>query len=81
MNVKLFYFIKLFLIMIFSTVLLSSVEIAPGRPVLFFAVAVACAGLIRRLWQSVLRDEKRGRQQIRLDRRRRSLPVDLSRAA
>lgn len=77
-------FIKLFLMITVSAVLLASVETAPERPVLFAAVAAACSLLIRFLWKSALREEKtRNKQKIRPDRRRAitELPPDLKRAA
>ena len=71
MSLKLTYQIKLLLLTALSAVLLASVETAPEQPVLFIAVAAACLLLIRLLWRSALRDEKRlARQKVRAYRLR-----------
>ena len=89
MSLKSAYQIKLFLLITLSAVLLASVETAPERPVLFAAVAAACILLIRLLWKSAQRDEKRlVRQKARTCRLRAGRgakatggPPDLNRAA
>lgn len=85
MSFKSAYFIKLFLIVTLSTVLLASVETAPEQPLLFLAVAAGCVALIRFLWRSALRDEKAmNRRPARPGRRGATvgeLPPDLKRAA
>ena len=82
MGLKLAYFIKLFLIVTVSTVLLASVEAAPDRPFLFAAVSISCIITIRFIWKSALRDEKAiNNRQIRLNRKGGELPPDLKRAA
>ena len=85
MSFKLVYFIKLFLIVAVSAVLLVSVETAPDRPFLFLAVSAASVILIRSLWRSALRDEKTlDSRQTRPNRKGGAtgeLPPDLRRAA
>lgn len=85
MSFKSAYFIKLFLIVTVSAVLLASVETAPDRPFLFLAVSAAGVILIRSLWKSALRDEKTmDSRQTRPNRKGGTigeLPPDLRRAA
>lgn len=82
MGFKLAYFIKLFLIVALSTVVLASVGTAPDRPLLFLAVLAAGGTLIRFLWRSALKDEKMlGGWKIPLQGRRGNAPPDLKRAA
>jgi hypothetical protein len=70
MYLKFVYFIKLFLIVTLSAVLLAAVGAAPDRPFLFLAVSAACVFLIRFLWKSVRKEE------ALLRRRRRIRPAE-----
>ena len=66
MYLKFAYFIKLFLIVTLSGVLLAAVGVAPDRPFLFLAVSAACVFLIRFLWKSVRREETQRRRRRRI---------------
>lgn len=82
MGLKVVYFIKLFLIVVLSTVLLASVGTAPDRPLLFLAVLASCGLLIRFIWISALKDEKAlNKRKVRAGRKCGELPPDLKRAA
>lgn len=58
MRLKFVYFMKLFLIISLSALLLASVGIMFETPLLFLAVAAVCTVSIRLLWKSALKSEK-----------------------
>lgn len=82
MNLKFAYFLKLFLIITLSTILLASVETAPDHPLLFLAVSTGSLLSIRMLWKSALKNEEaQRRQKIHPRKTGGKLPPDLKRAA
>lgn len=58
MGLKFVYFMKLFLIISLSALLLASVGIMVETPLLFLAVAAVCTVSIRLLWKSALKSER-----------------------
>jgi hypothetical protein len=65
MVIKCAYYAKLFLIIIFSTILLSMVEKAPEQPILFFTVSITLIIIVHSLWNSALLDEKDAQQKLK----------------
>lgn len=58
-KVRLFYYIRLYLILILAILLLASVEGAPDHPILFCIIALMSFHCIKYLWTSMLQDEQR----------------------
>lgn len=82
MGLKLVCFVKRLLIVLISAVLMTSVNIAPDRPLQFAVFAFAAIVFIRLLWRSAEKDERRiYRQKHRLYRKRRDMPQTLRQAA
>lgn len=78
MYLKFAYFIKLFMIVTLSAVLLAAIGSAPDQPVLFLVVSAVCVFLIRFLWKSVRKEEEmlRRRRKIRPAEKDRPVPPE-----
>lgn len=61
-KIRLFYYIKLYLILILAILLLASVEGAPDHPILFCIIVLMSFRCIKYLWPSMLQDEHRMKQ-------------------
>ena len=53
------YYLKLFLITVFSTLLLAMVEIVPERPLFSIVLSIIYILIIHLLWCSAIRDERK----------------------
>ena len=61
-RIRLFYYIKLYLILILAILILASAEGAPDHPILFCIVVLMSFRCIKYLWPSMLQDEQRMKQ-------------------
>ena len=82
MSLKFICFIKRFLIVALSVILVGFVGAAPDQPILFASLVAFCAIAIRFLWCSALRDEKAMHKlKIRCCKRTRILQQEIRRVA
>ena len=83
MGLKFIYFMKLFLIIFLSALLLASVNIIFETPMLFLGITAICTVSIRFLWKSILKSEyalQRPREPLR-ENKHTANPSDRKQAA
>jgi len=61
-KIRLFYYIKLYIILFLAILLLGSIESAPGHPIIFGIIVLTFFCCIKYLWPSMLQDEQRMKQ-------------------